>query len=221
MIKNETLLKYYTKEIKKETDTYYKNACRYIDESESTMERNLTNTRLYQYKNGSISLDKAREYAKERRLKELKKYETGNISKLENAINSDEIKSISVSIIWNRHRVWGYNPTATVTAETKSGKIIITSDSASGCGYDKRSAATAGAFNKINGLLKELYILKYRNNKAKKENPYGMNADHSSALPHFEGGVGFSCHENILKKCGFKETRSNGTSTTDFYYFER
>lgn len=65
--------------------------------------------------------------------------------------------TISISIEYKRSRTWGWNPTATVTASLDGVRTDTTKGMASGCGYDKLSAAVCGAFRE-NPLLQTLLM---------------------------------------------------------------
>ena len=69
---------------------------------------------------------------------------------------------ITVAIKYNRSRTWGYNPNATVraTVRDKNNRVIALDTStgrASGCGYDKTSAATCHAYN-LNKVVQTLAL---------------------------------------------------------------
>jgi hypothetical protein len=100
--------------------------------------------------------------------------------------------AVNVAVEWKRSRVWGYNPTATAT-----GDHIRTEGSASGCGYDKRSAAISEALNKNPETLRAIY------DHAEKGNafPYGVRT--FAGLPYFEGGCGVSCFRDIFRAIGY------------------
>ena len=151
-----------------------------------------------------------------------------HITKVENAekmINSDlKINTILINIEWKKSRTWGKNPHATVKVFYNNKQKEIFTGSASGCGYDKRSAATAEAFNKCE-LLKAL-LYKAENERLKKQSKtprrdyIGYGSGYGS-LPYFEGGVGFRSHEDILNNLKFKTSLFDETSSNyDLYIFE-
>ena len=103
---------------------------------------------------------------------------------------------------------------------------------ASGCGYDKESAAVAEALNKCDSVLQLLYTYK-ENALAAGESDESKTASCGrsngsiigygagyGAIPYFEGGVGVSCFWSILKKCGFEVRGHHGTHS-DFYTIEK
>ena len=65
--------------------------------------------------------------------------------------------TISINIEYKRNRTWGWNPTATVTASLDGVRTDTTTGTASGCGYDKLSAAVCHAFSG-NPLLQTLLL---------------------------------------------------------------
>lgn len=115
--------------------------------------------------------------------------------------------TISINIEYKRNRTWGWNPTATVTASLDGVRTDTTTGTASGCGYDKLSAAVCAAFRK-NPLLQTLLLWGGWNTDTEK---YGPNAaqDHEWSF----GGMGMSallrhlrangCHvtETLDKQC--------------------
>lgn len=69
---------------------------------------------------------------------------------------------VTIAIEYKRSSVWGYNPHAHVVASVsnKSDRVIARDTSteyASGCGYDKTSAAICYAFNK-NSIIQTLAL---------------------------------------------------------------
>lgn len=143
--------------------------------------------------------------------KDLKRIDT-----IENANNN--ILSITINIDWVKNRTWGYNPHATIY--TNNGDM--TEGRASGCGYDKESAAIAEALNKNNDILKLLYTAKNKKMTAKKTNNHDLLGYGSGygVLPYFEGGVGVSSLLSIFRKLGYN-IREHHTEKSDFYTIER
>ncbi len=186
-----------------------------------------TETRWNQYKAGTISREKAVELATARALKELDKDTAAKLAKLDRVANAPDLTYISISVDWVRSRTWGYNPTAEINAagEWHTGK-------ASGCGYDKESAAIASALNQSDSVLKVLYTLKEeglragKSDKSKTASCGRSNGDICGygagygAIPYFEGGVGASCFWSIFKKCGFS-THSHHGKHSDCYTVEK
>lgn len=74
-------------------------------------------------------------------LKKNEKKRAEIIAKLEAANNADKLTYIKIEVEWKKSRTWGHNPNAEVWT---SGGYYNTGR-ASGCGYDKESAAVAEA----------------------------------------------------------------------------
>ena len=191
------------------------------------LKANSTVTRWNQYKAGTISRDKAVELATKRATKQMDKETAAKIAQLDRVANAPDLTFISVSVDWVRSRYWGYNPH--VEVRTNTGTYHGT---ASGCGYDKESAAIADAFNKCDSILKALYQLKENGLRAGKtdasktactcvdnRNICGYGSGYS-VLPYFEGGVGSRCFWSILNKCGYK-TKEYHSKHSDFYSVEK
>lgn len=191
------------------------------------LKANSTETRWKQYQAGTISREKAVELATKRATKEIEKKTAAKLAKLDRVANAPDLTFISVSVDWVRSRTWGYNPH--VEVRTNTGTYYGT---ASGCGYNKESAAIADAFNKCDSILKALYQLKENGLRAGKtdasktactgvdnRNICGYGSGYS-VLPYFEGGVGASCFWSILKDCGYK-TSGHHTKHSDFYSVEK
>lgn len=118
--------------------------------------------------------------------------------------------SVSVVVEWHKSRTWGENPRARVAAER-----VATYGSASGCGYDKESAAIASALNQNPEILKILYD----HAEAGGVFPYGV--DVWAGLPSFAGGCGVSCFYEIFEACGYTFKRVASGKAFDVYEITR
>lgn len=158
----------------------------------------------------------------------IKAEKIAKIEKAETLLNSGvKLENIEIAIEWKKSNIWGYNPHAKIDFYIFNGsynEYKTFTGSASGCGYDKRSASTAEAFNKCDILIAMLY--KKENERLKKapeearRDYIGYGAGYG-ALPYFEGGVGFDSHRDILKKLGFKNTCYNDSNKYfDYYIFD-
>jgi hypothetical protein len=196
--------------------------------NDNGIERESTPLRWKQYKNGEINREKAVELATKRRLKEIDKTLITDLDRLLKARDAEDVESVSISVEWRRNRTWGYNPTATVTIETAHHREQY-SGTASGCGYDKLTAAIGSALNQSASIKKMLYTAK---EKSLSENYPEFTQTESNrnfinygagygVLPYFEGGVGMTSFYGVFEKCGYKCTVRNETKHTDFYYFEK
>lgn len=118
--------------------------------------------------------------------------------------------AVSVVVEWHKSRTWGMNPRVRVSAER-----VATYGSASGCGYDKESAAIAGAFNANPEILKIIYDYA----EAGGVFPYGVTV--WAGLPSFDGGCGVSCFCSIFEACGYTFRRVAGGKAFDVYEITR
>ena len=175
----------------------------------------LTSTQFKKYTNGEMTEKEAKEKIKNKIIKEYGKRQIKDLEKIETIKETNEnINTINISINWIKSPTWGYNPRATIT--TSNGDI--TEGRASGCGYDKESAAIAEALNKNNNILKLLYVAKNKKMTLKNNNNHDLLGYGSGygVLPYFEGGVGASSLMNIFKKLGYN-VQEYHTKTSDFY----
>ena len=193
------------------------------EQNDNGLKRYLTDLRFEQYTSGKIDREKAVELAIKRMEKQIDKEQEKKIDLLERIAAAPDLNFISVNVEWRRSATWGYNPLA--TTNTNNGQ---NTGYASGCGYDKESAAVAEAFNKDLSILKVLYTIKENglaaglSDKSKtactgvdNRTVCGYGAGYG-VLPYFEGGVGVGCFWDILKKAGYK-TRCNYGKHENFY----
>lgn len=190
------------------------------------------------YTAGKMTRRAAIEKAIARMVKQEEKDHAARLEKLHRVAAADQLDSVSIAVDWVRSATWGHNPRAEVTAYTANGcKWDTATGKASGCGYDKETAAVGTALNQLAPVLKMLYTTKEKNiargNKevrAKGEKPTAWNVGNGAyiaygagygVLPYFEGGTGMSSFEAVFNACGFKLHHQSHTKTTDYYYFVR
>ena len=133
---------------------------------------------------------------KAKKSREAAKLTAARLEKLAAAEKAATPEYITVSVEWTRSRTWGANPHATVT-----GRHIATRDSASGCGYDKESAAIAGAMNQNSEIMRILY------DHAETGEPFPYSVHTFAGLPSFDGGCGVSCFRSVFEACGYEWRR--------------
>ena len=141
--------------------------------------------------------------------KEETKHFEGFVKLCDQIAQAEPVRYIRIHVEWISSRTWGSNPHAELW--TSDGYYT---GRASGCGYDKLSAATAEALNQSKGVLKFLYnnwekALR-KNKDATLRDVLGYGSGYSR--PYFEGGVGYSCHHSILQRLGFVGTWNEGRS---------
>ena len=137
------------------------------------------------------------------RAKMLKRYTNENeknraryLEKLDRAEAAEPLDSATIVVDWTRSRTWGWNPTAAVTCNGNYNRQ--TKDSASGCGYDKESAAICGAFNANPSIMRALYEHAEQGGKF----PYSVNT--YAGIPYFDGGCGVTCNYSVFEAMGYK-----------------
>lgn len=185
--------------------------------SDNGLRRYSTETRWNQYQDGKIDREKAVSFAIKREEKNKEKQLIAKLDKLLKVSEAPELEIVSIYVDFIKSSTCGYNPKVKTFSNNKS-----CTGSASGCGYDKESAAVAEAFNNDFSLLKVLYTLKENclkaglSDKSKSactgvdnRNIIGYGAGYS-VLPYFEGGVGVDCFWSIFEKAGYKVKRTYG-----------
>jgi len=123
-----------------------------------------------------------------------------------------------ITLEWKKSRMWGSNP----RAYTNYG---FEGESIGGCGYCKTSTATAQALNSNLSILKLMYLkknelLKQGLNKDEIKNKIGYGCGYN-IIPSFEGGVGVSSHEDILKNLALIMRCISDTSQTNVYLIRK
>lgn len=179
------------------------------------------------YQAGTLPREKAVEIAQKRAAADVDKWREKQLAKLRTAAAAPALSSVSITVDWKHNSYRGNNPTATVRTDdgTFSGR-------ASGCGYDKESAAVAGALNESPAVLRVLY------QAAEQAMETGESFETLSSgcvswrevlgygsgyaiLPYFEGGVGVSCFWRIFQKCNFACRHLGSGQSFDVYTVER
>lgn len=179
------------------------------------------------YQAGTLPREKAVEIAQKRAAADVEKWRERQLSKLRTAAAAPALSFLSVSVEWKRSSTWGHNPTA--TARTDDGAFT---GYASGCGYDKESAAVGEALNQSPSVMRVLYQAAEKamqNGESFKTLSSGCVSwgdvlgygSGYAILPYFEGGVGVSCFWSILQKCGFVCRCSGSGRWFDTYTAER
>ena len=149
-----------------------------------------------------------------------------SIKKAEAIAPAPNLTACRISVEWKKSRLWGYNPFVTVDAWTVHSdgvtECTTTTGRASGCGYDKRSAAIAEAFNASPAILKALYNaeerrLKGRESRKQSRRDFIGYGSGSSARPYIEGGCGVEGFGKIFDNCGYTCEQVASGKTFDAY----
>lgn len=119
-------------------------------------------------------------------------------------------ESVKISVEFTRSRTCGSIPHATVTAEQRR-----TCGIASGCGYDKESAAIAAAMNRHPAIMRILY------DHAESGEGFPYSVRTFAGLPSFDGGCGMSCFRAVFEACGYEWRQVGNGKTYNAYTITR
>lgn len=190
------------KEVITENERYCNIMLEAIQEREEMLHRESTRTRWEQYQQNKITYNELVEYTSQRIKRKYEKILQSDIELLEQIAQVKRPEEITIHVNWVKNTYWGNNPHAEITDDKKR-----YFGSASGCGYDKRTAAIADAANQSLQILK---ILCNKKELELKKGKTGKNGDiigygsGYSAIPKLEGGVGISSFRNIFENCGYE-----------------
>ena len=202
--------------INEKTDTISKWACYYSNKE--NMQKKLTARQYEKLQNKQLSMVDVKKIIIEKTIKqETKEFFTPTLESINRAASARPLEFGIINVEWNHNRTWGMNPTAEINING-----VIYSANASGCGYDKLSAAIASALNKSATAQKYLYDLEEKRlttQKAKRKTRrdfigYGSGY---SALPYYEGGCGVTCFYDIFKAGGFDFKQTGEGKTFDCF----
>ncbi len=197
--------------IRKNTEEYYKNLYSVNIENEEDLKQCLSNYGREYKGNFETQKKKLGKFLKNKFDKELKK----KINFIESVENYEFSlpNPLVITVEWKRSRMWGSNPKAYTNYGFEGNSI-------GGCGYCKRSTATAEALNSHLGILQLLF---HKEERRLNENPqpdrrsyigYGSGY---GAIPSFEGGVGVESHRSIIEGLGLVWRNISCTDLTDVY----
>jgi len=187
------------------------------------------NTRIKELKKGASFCDhktgvRIEQPTERQTLFEIKRTEKRRaelLARVEEAEKAKDIKQIKINIDWVRSRTWGANPHAEVTFIYNDGYCDRLTGSASGCGYDKKSAAITYAIQKHPAILKLII-----NNLGKLKK--GGHFSHSCYVYSCEGlpilataGSGVSSVRSVFADCGLKKYTEEGGQSWDFIVFSK
>lgn len=137
---------------------------------------------------------------------------TDAIGRLDAAEAASIPSYITVNVEWGKSRLYGANPYATVYASGHT-----TTGRATGCGYDKESAAVASALNQNPAILR----IWCDNDEAGGKFAYSMYGGiKDKCLPWMDGGCGMSAVKSVFAGLGYSCTESHG-SRFDSYVFTK
>lgn len=199
---------------------------RYFAINDNGIQKYATDTRWHQYQVGIISREEAVKFATARANRRIDKQTQAMLTEADRIATAKIAGGFVIGVDWVKNRTWGWNPHVSISVDSK-----IYQGHASGCGYDKESAAVADALNSCDSILKLLCDYKEmalaagasdedesyctrRNNRAILG--YGTGVQ---PIPKFEGGVGVRCFWSALKKCGYVLTSDHESKSRDRRYY--
>ena len=182
------------REEKEQAEKAYKRAC---DEDRALCEL-LTEKQWEKYKSGTLTREKSIELARKKAAREAKKRADRYRERLTAAEGANTLCGGVLLIRWVRNSTWGLNPHAELCFD---GEMFT--GRASGCGYDKASAAMADALNACPAIMRALYEREdKRPERVTRREWIGYGSGYG-VLPAFEGGVGVRTLCDVLMLCGF------------------
>lgn len=150
--------------------------------------------------------------------------------RLEAADNAPKLLEININVHWAKSRDWGSNPTAEVWVcfnDKKDGtRSAHGMDRASGCGYDKRSAAVSGAlclgvkkgddvYDRESKALGRAAIDRFVIEHG--EELWKEYAIDRTPFPHLTfGGKGMSCFTGLFRRVGCPERLWGHATVKDY-----
>lgn len=171
----------------------------------------LTDNQWEKYKSGTLTREKSLELARKKAAREAKKRVDRYRKRITAAEGENRTADGLLVIRWVRNSTWGWNPHAElyIGGETFTG-------SASGCGYDKASAAMAEALNACPEIMRALYAKEDKRPEGVTRSEWIGYGSGYGVLPAFEGGVGVRTLCDVLVACGFSVDFTQARNNT--YY---
>ena len=194
----------------------------YTDNKNVALSRYLTVKEWEKLQEKKITRADAVKIAKARAMREIEKAETADYKRIEEAAAAEELRSITITVEWKKSSVWGYNPTARVVVCGEKHAAVYYGK-ASGCGYDKGSAAISKALNCSPVVMRSLYIAENKRltKKQSRRDALGYGSGYG-VLPYFEGGVGVSAFSVLFDKMGYEwENTASGDSFDVYKVFKK
>lgn len=165
--------------------------------SNSALCEMLTEKQWEKYTSGKMTREKALELARKKAAREAKKRADRYRERIAAAEGENRTADGLLVIRWVRNPTWGWNPHAELYAggETFTGR-------ASGCGYDKASAAMAEALNACPAIMRALYAKEDKRPEGVTRREWIDYGSGYGVLPAFEGGAGVRNLCDVLEACG-------------------
>lgn len=143
--------------------------------------------------------------------------------KIENEKNQKPVKEMTITIEWQKSRMWGSNPHAEVRLAFHDGSFDHQEGyTASGWGYDKESTVIGQIFNEF--MKYKLWQIPYeviansRPTNIENPAPYGIHAYQVNSRSYGQG-IGTNCYYDIAKYIGGKFEHISSGKTFDVYKY--
>ena len=191
-------MKKYTSQ-KNAINKYYNEQIKRIKKAES----------FFDYK--GVRIDKPTDKDRAKEIKRIENRRKKELEKLDLITQAESLQYIEIRVEWNRSRTWGYNP----SVEAWTTGSYYNTGKASGCGYDKESAAIGEAL--ADSLSLQKFIIE---NLGKLRDEYGIES--RWGLAHLSiGGKGVNCLLRLFRDLkGWTINEMHGKSF-DGYRIER
>ena len=174
------------------------NAYNRAKDDERALRELLTYLQWENYTTTRLTREKALELAKKKAARQAKKRADRYRERITAAEGENRTADGLLVIRWVRNSTWGFNPHSElyICGETFTGR-------ASGCGYDKASAAMAEALNACPAIMRALYAKEDKRPEGVTRREWIGYGSGYGVLPAFEGGVGVRTLCDVLEACGF------------------
>ena len=193
------------KEIDKAEEIQAEKAYERAFERESALREMLTGNQWEKYTSGTLTREKSLELARNKSAREAKKTADRYRERITAAEGANPYGGGLLVIRWVRNSTWGWNPHAELFFDG-----VTFTGRASGCGYDKASAAMADALNACPAIMRALYAKEdERPDGVTRREWIGYGSGYG-VLPAFEGGVGVRALCEVLTACGFSVDCTQG-----------
>lgn len=149
-------------------------------------------------------------------LRRIDRKEAEKLKELDKISAAPVVRCISLSTEWKKSRMWGNNPhtVADIYTDTEHARYF---GRASGCGYDKYSAAITSALNACDSI-KKLIIENY--NKLYKEMEHNGCYIYFDIIPALAtSGSGINALKRVLTACGLTVRNEYYGKREDFLEF--
>lgn len=170
---------------------------------------------------GRECIDNPTKEQRKRALKQLDKEQAREFAKLERIANAKQLDSITIVTEWKRNPTWGNNPHSSASLYYIEGGADSFYGRASGCGYDKYSAAVTEALS-ASDSVRRLLCENYRKLKKEFSPENGCYVYLKGGIPSLAtSGSGISSLKRVFLVCGIKCEEDRSGKHSDYLHFYR